>query len=97
VQYVTWTTAGAVGNVNIDITTNGTGWTTVVGNTACDGSQNITVPNTPSTTCKMRVQESDGNPTDSSDSNFTIVQATQPPAANPQIYVSLDFRRGEFS
>ncbi|MDD5687549.1 MAG: PKD domain-containing protein [Elusimicrobia bacterium] len=74
-QTVKWTNAGTVGNINIDISTNsGTTWTSLVLNTANDGSQLVTIPNTPSTTCRIRVQEIDGNPTDISDSIFTIAE-----------------------
>src|SRR3989339_961263 len=72
-QTVTWTSEGIVGNVNIDLSTNGgTSWTSIVSNTANDGTQTITVPSTAGSTCKIRVQEPDGNPTDTSNSNFTI-------------------------
>jgi len=75
-QTVTWTSQGSVGNVNIDLSTNGgTNWTTLVSNTANDGSEAITVPNTPSTQCRIRVQEPDGSPSDMSNNNFTIVAA----------------------
>jgi len=72
-QTVTWTSQGSVGNVNIDLSTNsGSTWTTLVSNTANDGSEAITVPNTPSSTCRIRVQEPDGSPSDTSNSNFAI-------------------------
>ncbi|MDD5688205.1 MAG: carbohydrate-binding protein [Elusimicrobia bacterium] len=72
-QTITWTSGGTVGNVNIAISTNsGTSWVTYITNTANDGSQPLNIPNTPSTTCRIRIQELDGSPTDMSDSNFTI-------------------------
>jgi len=78
-QTVTWTSQGTVGNVNIDLSTDGgTNWTTLVSNTGNDGSEAITVPNTPSTTCRIRVQEPDGTPSDISDNNFTIATSVEP-------------------
>jgi len=89
---VQWTSQGSVGNVNIDLSTNsGSTWTTLVSNTANDGSQTITVPNTPSSTCRIRVQEPDGSPSDISNSNFAIQSSGQ---TEPKISVSttvLDF------
>jgi len=83
---VQWTSQGSVGNVNIDLSTNsGSTWTTLVSNTANDGSQTITVPNTPSSTCRIRVQEPDGSPSDTSDNNFTI-STTPPPPGITVIY-----------
>ncbi|MDD5688638.1 MAG: carbohydrate-binding protein, partial [Elusimicrobia bacterium] len=79
-QTVTWTNGGTVGNVNIDISTDGGAtWSTLVSNTANNGSQSVTVPNTPSTSCRIRVQEPDGSPTDTSNSNFTITSTPPPP------------------
>ncbi|HAM39375.1 MAG TPA: hypothetical protein DCP53_08305, partial [Elusimicrobia bacterium] len=70
---ITWNSEGIVGNVNIDISTNGgTSWTSLISNTANDGTQTITVPNITGNTCRIRVQEPDGTPTDTSNSNFTI-------------------------
>jgi len=89
---VQWTSQGSVGNVNIDLSTNsGSTWTTLVSNTANDGSEAITVPNTPSSTCRIRVQEPDGSPSDISNSNFAIQSSGQ---TEPIISVSttvLDF------
>jgi len=89
---VQWTSQGSVGNVNIDLSTDGgTNWTNLVSNAANDGSQTITVPNTPSSTCRIRVQEPDGSPSDISNSNFTIQSSGQ---TEPKISVSttvLDF------
>jgi hypothetical protein len=74
---VTWNSSGAVGNVDIDLSTNGgSTWTTLVANTANAGYRSITVPNTYSKTCLVRVkQTSGGSPSDISDANFTITVA----------------------
>lgn len=71
---ITWDSEGEVGNVNIDYSTdNGANWIAIARSTANDGLHPWTVPNTPSTTCVMRVQEEDGSPSGISDSVFTIV------------------------
>jgi hypothetical protein len=70
---ITWSSTGTVGRVNIDYSTNnGASWTSIVRSTDNDGVHPWTVPNTPSTSCVMRVQEDDGSPTGISDSVFTI-------------------------
>ena len=73
-QSITWTTSGTVGNVLIEYTTNnGSSWTTIVASTVNDGAYTWTVPDIPSTLCKIRISEAvDENPTDTSDSTFTI-------------------------
>ena len=61
---ITWTSVGTVGNVMIEYSTNnGSTWTTIVASTANDGTHPWTVPDTPSTTCRVRVSETDGSPT----------------------------------
>ncbi|MDD5687539.1 MAG: carbohydrate-binding protein [Elusimicrobia bacterium] len=70
---VTWSTQGTVGNVNVDLSTDGgTNWTTIVPNIANDGSETIIVPDTDSIACKIRVQDVTGSPGDISDNNFKI-------------------------
>ena|GEM_PF-3135115 len=79
---VTWTSAGSVGNVDIDLSTDGgSNWTTLVSDTANDGTETITVPVGSSTTCRIRVQEPDGSPSDTSNMDFTIT-------ASPSITVT---------
>jgi subtilisin family serine protease len=74
---ITWTITGTVGNVKIEYTSdNGSNWSTVVSSTANDGAYSWTVPNTPSIKCKVRIKEaSDGTPSDTSNSTFSIVTA----------------------
>jgi hypothetical protein len=73
---ITWTSSGAITSVNIDYSTNsGSSWTPVVAGTANDGSHPWTVPDSPSTTCLVRVQEADGDPSDQSNAVFTIAAA----------------------
>lgn len=75
---ITWTSIGNVGNVKIESSTDsGSSWTNIVSSTENDGEYSWIIPNTPSTTCKIKVSEaSDGSPTDMSDSIFSI--ATTP-------------------
>ena len=71
---ITWTSTGTIANVNIDYSTNSGGnWTSVAAGTANDGSYTWTVPNTPSTTCLVRVSDADGDPSDKSDAVFSII------------------------
>jgi hypothetical protein len=74
---VAWTSAGSVGNVDIDLSTDsGATWTTLLANTANDGSESVVVPNGFSTQCKVRVkQNAGGNPSDTSDANFATTVA----------------------
>ncbi len=72
---VTWSSTGSVGNVDIELSTDGgSSWRPALAtNTANDGSQAIVVPDAFSKTCRMRVkQNSGGSPADTSDANFTI-------------------------
>lgn len=77
---ITWTTSGTVGNVKIEYSTNNGGnWTTVSSSTANDGSHPWTVPNTISSTCRVRISEaSDGSPTDMSNAVFSIIKSVPP-------------------
>jgi len=75
-QAVVWTSSNVTGNVNIKLSTDG-GTTfpiTLASNTANDGNENVTVPNNPSATCRVRV-ESAANTSVFGDNpgNFTII------------------------
>jgi hypothetical protein len=72
---ITWLTTGTVGNVKIEYSTdNGTTWADVIASTENDGSHSWDVPKTVSDQCLVRISEaSDGNPTDTSNSTFSIV------------------------
>jgi murein DD-endopeptidase MepM/ murein hydrolase activator NlpD len=75
---ITWTSSGSVGNVKIEYSTNSGGsWSSITSSTSNDGSYSWAIPNTPSTQCMVRISETDGTPTDTSNSTFTIG-----PAAN---------------
>jgi subtilisin-like proprotein convertase family protein len=82
-QTVTWNVAGTtntpVSCANVDILLSidgGQNYTLVLANTPNDGTQSITVPNTPSTTCRIMVKCSNGYFFDISNNNFTITAAT---------------------
>jgi len=74
-QTVSWSSSGVAGNVNIKLSTDGgTSFPiTLVPNTANDGTETVTAPNNPSTTCRIRV-ESISNTSAFGDNpgNFTI-------------------------
>ncbi len=73
---ITWTSSGTSGNVKIEYSSdNGTSWTEVVASTTDDGNFPWTVPDTPSTTCLVRITDVDGSPSDQSDAVFTISAA----------------------
>ncbi len=73
---ITWESAGAVGDVEIELSTNsGSTWSTIISSTANDGEYSWTVPDSPSKKCLVRVKEaSDGSPSDVSDAAFSIVR-----------------------
>ncbi|MCK4763551.1 MAG: hypothetical protein KAW12_15230 [Candidatus Aminicenantes bacterium] len=73
---ITWVNSGRVGNVDIDYsTTGGETWNSIVQNYDNTGSYNWTVPNNTSESCRVRVEETDGSPSDVSDDLFAIVTA----------------------
>jgi len=70
---IIWTSTGAVGRVNIDYSAdNGATWISIAKNAANDGLHAWTVPDTPASTCLLRVREVDGSPTGISKSVFSI-------------------------
>jgi hypothetical protein len=70
---ITWSSIGTVGNVKIQYSTNnGTSWSTVTSSTANDGSYSWPVPGVSSNQCLVRISETDGSPSDISNSVFTI-------------------------
>jgi len=88
-QTVTWnvanTTAAPVSCANVDIlisTNGGTTFTTLLANTPNDGSQLVTIPNTGTTTARIKVKCTTSCFFDISNTNFTIVTVT---AANASI------------
>ncbi len=74
-QSITWTSTGTPGNVDIYYSINsGASWTSIVTNTANDGSHAWTVPTVTSDDCLIRVWGiTDHDPSDASDTVFSIV------------------------
>lgn len=77
VHTITWTSTGTIANVKLEYSLNGgSTFTTIIASTPNDGSQSWTVPNVSSTTALVRVSDAaDGNPSDASNSVFTISQS----------------------
>jgi len=72
-QNITWTSINTSGTVHIKYSTdNGSIWSDVIASTTDDGTHPWTIPNTPSDSCLVRVSDTDGSPTDVSDSLFSI-------------------------
>ncbi|MCP4149469.1 MAG: hypothetical protein GY757_17105 [bacterium] len=74
-QYITWSSGGSVGNIKLEYTTNsGSSWNTIVSSTGDDESYTWTVPDTPSSNCKVRISPTSGSAglVDTSNSNFSI-------------------------
>jgi PKD repeat protein len=86
---ITWSSQGYEGSVTVEYSTDGgVDWDTVIANTPDDGVHSWTVPNTPSTECRVRVSDAaDGNPSDTSDSDFTIVQRDFTIDAEPETLI----------
>lgn len=74
---ITWTSTG-IQNVKIEYTTNaGQIWNSIVSSTASTGLYSWAIPNTPSTTCKVKISDAANSSVyDISDNDFTIVQSS---------------------
>jgi len=72
-QNITWTSSGLT-NVKLEYTLNdGGSWTVITASTAAaPGTFAWTVPSTPSTAARVRVSDTDGTPSDTSNGTFTI-------------------------
>jgi hypothetical protein len=70
---ITWNSTGAIANVKIEYSTdNGGSWSTEAASTANDGSYTWTVPNIPSTQCLVKISDTAGPASDTSNAVFTI-------------------------
>ncbi|MCX5708845.1 MAG: hypothetical protein NTY14_07775 [Candidatus Omnitrophica bacterium] len=71
---IAWTTVGTANTVVLEYTSNGgTSWNTITGSTLNTGSYGWTIPDSISTTCKVRVSDfSDSDANDASNNNFKI-------------------------
>jgi hypothetical protein len=86
IHNVTWTTSSSVGNIRIQYSVNnGSSWASITSSTANDGSYSWTVPNVSSSQCLVMVSETDGSPTDNSNSVFSITSGS---SNNPVIALS---------
>jgi hypothetical protein len=79
-QNITWSSTGGLGNVKLEYSIdNGGNWTVITSSTANDGSQNWTVPNSPTSQALVRISDaSDNDPQDVSNGFFSITS----PSAN---------------
>ena len=89
-QSVTWNVAGTTANnvncANVDIlisTNAGTSWTTLLAATPNDGTQAVTIPNTPGTTNRIMVKGTNHIFFDVSNTNFTITAGSAPDTTAP--------------
>ncbi len=75
IHNITWTSSGSVGMIKIEYSTNnGTSWTIIVSSTTNDGTYSWTVPDIVATGCLIRISEIDGEPLDTSDAVFSIIE-----------------------
>ena len=89
-QTVTWNVAGTTANgvncANVDIllsTNAGTTWATLLASTPNDGTQAVTIPNTPGTTNRIMVKGTNHIFFDVSNTNFTITAGSAPDTIAP--------------
>ena len=80
-QTITWTATG-ISNVAVELTTDGTIWTTLAASTAAAAGQlAFTVPSTATTAARVRVSAvPTGSPSDASDAPFNITVGPPPSA-----------------
>ena len=77
---IKWNYTGTIANVKIEYSiNNGSSWSTIILSTSNTGSYLWTIPNTPSTHCLVRVSNTTGSPSDTSDYPFTIKAQEDPP------------------
>lgn len=73
IEIITWNSTGAISTVSIDYSIdNGSSWNPVIASTANTGTYPWTIPNTPSTQCLVRISDTAGPATDTSNAVFTI-------------------------
>jgi len=70
---ITWTSSGTSGGVQIEYSTdNGSSWSDVIASIPDTGVYPWTVPDTPSDTCLVRITDTIGSPSDTSNATFEI-------------------------
>ena len=90
VHDITWTHTGSFTTVDIFYSPdNGATWETVVSGTANDGSYSWTLPGTTTTQALIKVQDTDGTPSDVSDGMFSLTTS--------QVVLSIQSASGEQS
>lgn len=89
-QTITWAVAGTTANgvncANVDIllsTDGGTTWNNLLASTPNDGTQAVTIPNTPGTTNRIMVKGTNHIFFDVSNTNFTITAGSAPDTVAP--------------
>ena len=89
-QTVTWAVAGTTANgvncANVDVllsTDGGTTWSTLLAATPNDGTEAVTIPNTPGTTNRIMVKGTNHIFFDVSNTNFTITAGSAPDTTAP--------------
>jgi chitodextrinase len=82
-QTISWNVAGTTANsvncANVDIlisTNGGSTWSTLLAATPNDGTEAVTIPNTPSTTCRVMIKGTNHIFFDVSNTNFTITSGS---------------------
>ncbi|MDQ1353256.1 MAG: hypothetical protein QG657_3562 [Acidobacteriota bacterium] len=71
---ITWSSTGDISNVKLEYSTNsGSSWNTITASTSNNGSYNWTVPNSPSSTCLIKISDTTGPAVDQSNAVFNIV------------------------
>jgi len=73
-QNITWTSAGEISQVKIELSRNGGNtWTTLAASTSNDGAHPWTISGSASDNCLLRISDaSDGTPVDVSDATFAV-------------------------
>jgi len=85
---ITWTSNGTSGGVHIEYSANnGSSWSDVIASIPDTGVYSWTIPDTPSDSCFVRITDTVGSPSDTSDAIFTISPITSIPIAKlPEVY-----------
>jgi hypothetical protein len=74
---ITWSSSGTSGGVKIEYSTdNGMSWSYVIASVPDTGTYPWVVPNTPSDSCLVRITDTTGSPSDTSDAMFEISYPT---------------------
>jgi hypothetical protein len=83
-RYINWTSSG-ITNVKLEYSTNnGANWTTIIASTdASAGSYEWTVPNTPSTSCKVRISDAADATVSAVSGTFTISSSASITVTSP--------------